>query len=79
MISILVISKANINAKLSNKWSAGLMLMPLFNKNKVGDNSILSAYRMSPITDAYANGKLAATSNHLEGDVIVVQKKQPKS
>jgi len=65
--------KANINAKLSNKWSAGFNVNAAYSTQEQGsDNSILSAYRMSPITDAYANGKLAATSNHLEGDVIVV-------
>jgi len=65
--------KANINAKLSEKWSAGFNVNAAYSTQEQGsDNSMLSAYRMSPIVAAYADGKLDATLNHLEGDVIVV-------
>ena len=65
--------KANITAKLSDKWSAGFNINTAYSTQEQGsENSILSAYRMSPITSAYANGKLDPASNHLEGDIVVV-------
>lgn len=65
--------KGSLTAKLSEKWSAGFNINTAYSTQEQGsDNAMVSAFRMSPITAAYAQGKLDATLNHLEGDVIVV-------
>lgn len=65
--------KGSVTAKINDKWSAGFNINTAYSIQEQGsDNAILSAFRMSPIVDAYANGKLDAAKNHLEGDVIVV-------
>ena len=65
--------KGSVNAKINDKWSTGFNINTAYSNQETGsDNAIVSAFRMSPITAAYAEGKLDATKNHLEGDVIVV-------
>jgi TonB-linked SusC/RagA family outer membrane protein len=65
--------KGSFTAKINDKWSAGFNINTAYSTQEQGsDNAMLSAFRMSPITTAYADGKLDATLNHLDGDVIVV-------
>jgi TonB-dependent starch-binding outer membrane protein SusC len=72
--------KANINAKLNAKWSAGFNINTAYSTQEQGsDNSMVSAFRMSPIAAAYADGKLDATTNHLVDDVIVIPGKTTES
>jgi len=72
--------KGSVNAKLNDKWSAGFNINTAYSTQEQGsDNAIVSAFRMSPITAAYAEGKLDATKNHLEGDIIVVPGKSTET
>lgn len=65
--------KGSLIANLSSKWSAGFNINAAYSTQESGsDNAMLSAYRMSPITEAYTNGNLDPTLNHLEGNVVVV-------
>lgn len=65
--------KGSVTAKINEKWSAGFNINTAYSTQEQGsDNAIVSAFRMSPMVEAYANGKLDATKNHLEGDIIVV-------
>ena len=65
--------KGSVNAKINDKWSAGFNINTAYSNQETGsDNAMLSAFRMAPITAAYAEGKLDASKNHLEGDIIVV-------
>lgn len=72
--------KGSLTAKLNEKWSTGFNLNTAYSTQEQGsENGIVSAFRMSPIVAAYADGKLDATTNHLEGDIIVVPGKTIES
>lgn len=72
--------KGSVTAKLNEKWSTGFNVNMAYSTQEQGsENGIVSAYRMSPIVAAYADGKLDASLNHLEGDVIVTPGKTTES
>jgi len=65
--------KGSLTANINSKWTTGFNINTAYSTQEQGsDNSMVSAFRMSPITDAYTNGNLDPTLNHLEGNVIVV-------
>lgn len=66
--------KGSVTAKLNSKWSAGFSFNTAYSDQEMGsDNAMLSAFRMSPITDAYdENGVLDPKTNDLEGNIIVI-------
>lgn len=72
--------KGSFTANLNSKWTTGFNINTAYSTQESGsDNAIISAFRMSPIVTAYTNGNLDPTTNHLEGNIIVVPGKTTES
>lgn len=63
----------SVHVQLNKQWSAGFNLQTAYSDLQTGsNNSMVDAFRMSPIVVPYSNGNLDPTQNALIGNIIVI-------